>query len=109
MILMDRIPIIRENKIVQYRFENYLKILDFVDKEKDIQNSVSRYIRSIQHDPDRWIDYFKDEKNSAMSGYTHLYDFKSMVITHGKIVTPKSYSKVYLTQREANSIYYDEE
>ena len=40
MILMDRIPIIREKRIVQYRFENYLKIIDFVNTEKDVKNSI---------------------------------------------------------------------
>ena len=52
-IILDKIPIIKNKKVVQYRFNHYLKVIDVVKKNKDLRTCVDSFKNSIKGDPDK--------------------------------------------------------
>ncbi|OMJ66529.1 hypothetical protein SteCoe_36591 [Stentor coeruleus] len=94
--ILDRIPIIRNYKLVQFRFSHYIKVIDFVKREKDIKNSIEAFKNSLKNDPDHWIE-------PSLDYYGHFIypSFATSVVRFNEIyVYPKEISRIYLTNRE---------
>jgi hypothetical protein len=103
---LDRLPVIRNDKLIQYNFHHYIKILDFTKNEQSANASISNYMNSIKRDPDRWIE---PEQELGYSNSSMISSFTNAVLKHtGHRVRPKKYSTVYLSSIESNSIVFDE-
>ena len=101
-VLLDRLPIIKNKKLVQYKFNHYLKVIDVLKKNKDIKNSIEAYKKSIKNDPDRWIEPLMDN-----TGQFIFPSFQNSVNQQGILALPKPMSRIYLSSRESESIIYD--
>lgn len=103
--ILDRIPVIRNHKLVQFRFSHYIKVIDFVKREKDIKNSIEAFKNSIKNNPDHWIE-------PSMDNYGHFIypSFTTSVTRFNEIyVYPKEITRVYLTNKETELYHFNEE
>lgn len=103
MVQLDRLPKLRNNRVIQYYFSHYLRVIDFVKSEKQASDAIRRYLSSIKEDSDRWIE----PDLSLAAGCTEIHSFENIVLMkHGKAL-PKHFSTVYLSGSETDSIMYD--
>ena len=103
MIQLDRLPKLRNNRVVQYYFSHYLRVIDFVKSEKQATDAIRRYLSSIKGDSDRWIE---PDLSMAM-GTTEIHSFENIVQIKHRRALPKHFSTVYLSGSETDSIIYD--
>lgn len=102
-ILMDRLPVVKLNKVVQFRYEQYLKVIDVVKREKDLHISIEHYRNSLKNDPDRWIEPYYDYE-----GIPIYPSFSNSVIKNDQcLVLPKPISYAYINPNESNSIIFN--
>lgn len=103
-LLLDKLPIIRNNKVVQYKFSQYLKVLDIVKKNNTVRNSIEIFRNSIRNDPDRWIEPICD-----INGQFIFPTFENSVDRSGVIISPKPMSRIYLSSKESEKILFSPE
>lgn len=102
-ILMDRLPVIRHNKVVQFKYEQYLKVIDVIKRNKNLNISIEQHRNSIKNDPDRWIEPIRDKE-----GMFICPAFSNSVLNKEKhFVEPKQSSIIYLNLKESNSFIFN--
>ena len=102
-ILVDRLPVIKNWKVYQYKLNHYLKVIDIVGKKKNYQQCIEAYKNSIRNDPDRWIEPFTDNL-----GHFLYPSFENSIKRVGYFICPKDNIRIYLTTRESESIFFDD-
>ena len=105
MIQLDRLPTVKNGKVIQYHFSHYIRVIDFVKSEKMAKDAIRRYLSTINEDSDRWIE--PDLTLAVEHTESTIHSFDNIVIKKQGRVLPKHFSTVYLSRDETESIIYD--
>mmetsp|Transcript_32024 Transcript_32024/g.31729 ORF Transcript_32024/g.31729 Transcript_32024/m.31729 type:complete len:125 (-) Transcript_32024:6511-6885(-) len=99
---LDRLPIVRDNAVVQYEFHHYLKVIDICKSTNTVDNCIQDYLFRIGDDEDRNIAYETNVENNQW-----YPSFNNSTRKVGDLHYPKLFPKMYLSQAEIDSIIFD--
>lgn len=93
--LVDRIPTVRDEMVVLYSFEHYIKILALGETTEEINSSIDDYLTLISKDEDRYIEHAD-------------YPSFSNTFTRDEIFyRPKYFTKVFLSWEESHQVLFN--
>ncbi|CAG9320671.1 unnamed protein product [Blepharisma stoltei] len=96
--IVERIPVIKDHKVIEYSYEQYIKLLSVVDNTNLVPNEVDNFCDDIREDPDRWLEY------SDWIGCLGINNqWRNAMGRFYPIIIPQ----LFLTEEESNSIAFD--
>lgn len=101
--VLDRLPIIRNGKLVQYQFEHYLKVIDIYSGKVNLDETVKdSFLDSIKDDPDRWVEFDHQPEKT----YYPLFEIELRKVGH--YFYPKISPRLYLSTDESDNLVFNE-